>query len=411
MYPTIKIDATVQTISSLQNVQTKEVIHSDTNQRYLILNTDTNYVCNDDTKYRHYNSVVLDPATRSILCIGPPISYDWTTFKTLYPEEEVKNDHIHIEEMIEGLSVYLFYDFRIKQWEIATKNSVAGNYSYYRLPGVPTKTFRQMLFETLNLNIQTQTLNDWVGIQFLNTKHCYHFILQHPDNHMVLNQILPKLYFCGMYQLHIDGVMNDVVYYSAHWKQVFPNDFIYLPNKWSWDGNSFSYDGILSKYNASHTDESLHMGFSLLHNHTGYRTFVINQRYKDLQTLRGTHPNMLYQYICLRKVAKVREFLLHFPQYKQLFWSFYELYEKLIEQMHKSYFDYYIKKAERQIQKKLFFHIAQIHHTVYKPSLQEETKIVVRKKVVREYLDKLEPGCILHLLQHDKYTQEGVVRE
>jgi len=74
------------------------------------------------------------------------------------------------------------------------------------------------------------------------------------------------------------------------------------------------------------------------------------------------------------------------------------LFDTFVTKLHQCYVDYFILKQRDPIEKKLFYHIQQIHHTIYVPSLQEETKTIVRKPVVRKYLEDLEPGHIFHLL-------------
>jgi hypothetical protein len=58
---------------------------------------------------------------------------------------------------------------------------------------------------------------------------------------------------------------------------------------------------------------------------TGQPFAVINPNYSDLAALRGNHPNIQYQYLCLRRIGKVAAFLQYFPQYiseftKFIFW-------------------------------------------------------------------------------------------
>lgn len=401
----------VHTVASIQNINTKEVVQTDTKQRYLVLNCDVNLLCSDNHTLRKYNAVVLDPSSRAIMSIGPSFSYGVETFQTLYPEIETTDENMMVEEMVEGVAIHLFYDYRIKQWEINTRNSVSGNYSYTRMPGVIAKTFRQMIFEIWNLDMNTQTINDWSGCSYLDTKCCYHFILQHPDNHIVLNHVYPTLYYTGMYELHLEGVKNKMRYISAHWKNVFPPEIqIKIPNVIPFVPQpSFTYTENISVYNALQSNP-LKMGIGFLHKYSGDRCFILNDRYKNLQELRGTHPNMMYQYICLRRISKIREFLSHFPQYKSMFWKFHEMYEDLIQQIHQHYYKYYIRKTEKDVPKKLFYHVAQIHHTIFKPSLHTDIKAIIKKAVVRKYVEALEPGCILHLIQNEKYLQDGIVK-
>jgi hypothetical protein len=405
MYPDIRIPTDVQTIIDLKHVHTKEVTVS--KQNYIMLTCDSDFVCYDNNDIRKYNSIVLDPMTRSILSVTPPMSYELEAFKNLYPNntEDGTNDTIMVEEMIEGLSFTIFFDYRIKQWEMTTRNSVGGNYSYYRMANSKSKTFKEMLFDFLLLDTKIHTLNDWECLQSIDRKSCYHFILQHPENHIVLNNTIPKLYYTGMHECHIEGIMNKIRYVSCHWKQVFSNASIHIPTLYTFKND---FDDTIADYNPDSLDH--HMGIGFLHKYTGDRTFIVHSKYKTLQTLRGTHPNMMFQYICLRRISKVHDFLYHFPQYKPVFWTFFQLYETLVARIHSAYLAYYIQKSGKHVEKYIFYHVSQIHHTIFKPSLNDEQRVIVKKSVVRNYLDGLSPGNVLHMLQNDKYKEDNIIQ-
>ena len=400
----IDLDVENAIISYTRCMTTKDIEHEKTGKTYLMLNCDKNVSCFDDHIPRMYNAVLLDPTTRTILSIASPISYDLTGFNNLYPNNEQTND-IVIEEMVEGVSIQLFYDFRNKKWELSTRNSVYGDYSYYRLPTDVSKTYREMFFDAIE--VTDNTIESWEEIQYMDQKTCYHFILQHPQNHLVFNKISPRLYYVGCYRLHLGGKRNSVSYHSCHELSVFPSDKVNLPRTFSYD-SPFSYEEKTKELLSIH-DDVYPMGIGFLSLSTGNRYFVVHPKYKELQELRGIHPNILYQYLCLRKISKITEFVTHFPQYKQMYWKFNELYENLVKAIHQGYHDYYVGKTEKRVNKSIFFHMAQIHHNIYKPSLQDGKKIIVRRKTVRDYVNTLEPGCILHLLQNEKYKQDQII--
>ena len=411
--PPHKIQTDKAFVDACSIIQSKETLNIDTSMSYIILNSDKEYLCNDDHSKRLYNSIILEPKAHTVMGIGPPLAYELQTYKELYPESTIDVSNMVIEEMIEGVFIQMFFDYRIHKWEIATRNSVSGNYSYYHIAmdgGERAPTYREMFLDALGRKSETPQLDidSWDGIPYLDQKCCYHFILQHPNNHMVLNDISPQVYFTGFYRMHVDSIANNIQFVSSQTVSVFPETLTVKIPRVAPAHTPFTYDKNIDVYTSAHC-EYLVMGLSFLHKYTGDRCFVIHDRYKQLQQLRGTNSNLLYQYLCLRRISKIHEFLKYFPQYRKVFWKYHEMYESLIQLMHQSYFEYYIKKTRETVHKKIFYHISQIHHTIYKPSLQEKEKTIIRKAIVRKYLGELEPGNILHLLQNELYKQEGVV--
>jgi hypothetical protein len=142
---------------------------------------------------------------------------------------------------------------------------------------------------------------------------------------------------------------------------------------------------------------------------TGERTSMKNPTYEKIKLLRGNNPNLQYQYLCLRRSRKVKDFLYYFPQYKAIFYNFYDDFNQFISNVHLSYLTYYIQKQEVRISKKYFPHIYKIHHELYLPSLQTETSLIIRRRVVQEYFEAMEPREILYHLNYDKrqYSKEN----
>lgn len=405
MPPVIKLNTDVGVIDSMRNVNTTEYHDASTNSAYLILNCNEQILCYDEHIQRLYNSVILDVETRSILSVGPPIAYELDGYQQLYPEKEQNNDSLIIEEMIEGVSIQMFYEFRLKKWQISTKNAVSGNYAYYRLPKCPSKTFREMFCDVIG--VEKNDINSWQGIQHMNEKICYHFILKHPHNHIVFNDVVPKLYFMGMYKLHIGGVRNDILYVNSHQENVFPSTIVCIPETFLCS-SPFKYKDTIQSHLSIHEDKFI-MGISFLQKSNGDRSLVIHSKYEQLKLLRGTHPNVMYQYICLLRINRVKEFLKFFPQYKSMFWTFHTMFNNLLRHMHKCYYEYYVQKKIRNTTKCLFYHVAQIHHTIYKPSLLENNTVIITKQIVYQYLQSLEPGSLFHLLQNEKYIADNIV--
>jgi hypothetical protein len=64
-----------------------------------------------------------------------------------------------------------------------------------------------------------------------------------------------------------------------------------------------------------------------------------------------------------------------------------------------------VKKSGELIPKKYFSTIYTLHHSIFLPSISSTTeKVIIRKKVVREYLQDLDPVQLLYLIHGDKDT-------
>jgi hypothetical protein len=363
-------------------------------------------VAQDDTIRGVYNSVVLHPQTRRVLAIGPSKSCSVSKFHYLYGDIIHNRNTVQVQQLVEGLFVQFFWDERIQSWEISTRNSVGGYYAYYRMPHEPSITYREMLYDALGLSGDgNRSLDQWEGLQFLNKQFCYHFILQHPRNHIVFHHKRALLYMIGAFELHVNGIQNRIRFVPpSEYLSTFPetNSWIHFPTVHTIDQTMDTVEKIIKQY-TSIQSMSYNMGVLIKQVDTGDYVMAFNPAYEELLKLRGgTHPNILYNYLCLKRVKKVKEFLVHFPQYKKLFWSFHELFESFLEKLHKSYVHHFILKTETKIHKKYYYHIQQLHKTIYIPSLQN-SKVVMKKPVVRAYIDQLEPGYIFHMLQHEIY--------
>jgi hypothetical protein len=409
---TFAIDTNDMVIANLENVESKPYLVTNTDTDYIILNCDPTLVFRDDTIRGRMNAVVLCNQTRDILAIGPSKPYTMDKFKQIHgdviPRENRQS--IEITEMVEGLFFQLFWDERINKWEIGTHNAVSGNYAYYRMPHLKSPTYREMICQAMG---DIEDLNDWKGLPFMDKKCCFHFVLQHPANHFVYKIPKPVLYMIGAFELHANGVKNQIrPVPPSEYENIFPPDLVLLPIVLRMERDSdedITYEEVLEEF-VSIQQPFTRMGIVIQQLDTGDTTIAITPAYEELHKIRGTHPNILFHYLCLKRIKKTEEFVRLFPQYHEFFCNFHEIYESTISKIHQSYVDHFVLKTKQKIHKKYFFHIMQLHNTVFIPSLREGSKVIVKKQVVRKYVEGLEPGHILHLLQYEIYTSQGVIR-
>ena len=121
---------------------------------------------------------------RRVYVYSPPKSLPFSSIK--------ENDYNNytLEELVEGTMINLFWNDYLDEWDIATKNSLGGKYSFYQ---DNKKTFRTMFLETMN--------NQQIEFEHFDKKLCYSFVLQHPDNRIVIPFKTTCLVLTGLYKI------------------------------------------------------------------------------------------------------------------------------------------------------------------------------------------------------------------
>ena len=380
----------------------KTKLYKTPHAEYTILNYDDKVICNDDTKHGMYRSIILSSPENKIVCFSPPKSIELDSFISQNPEI---NDSILVNEIIEGTMINLFYDKRLESWEIASKGAVGGNYWFYRnqYPNVDESdrkqlTFREMFLEAFRAN--TDNINDLPFLEFFPKDYCYNFVLQHPENHIVLNISSPIAYLVGVYHIR---EQNKVVMITPHvfeeW-DCFLNirgmlEFPSRPDEYNYEKLRETYCSYYSPYHC--------VGLMFTNLKTGERCNMENPAYASVRELRGNNPNLQYQYLCLRRIGKVMDFLNYFPQYKTVFYKFHTQYNEFINTLHQSYISYYVRKTGVTISKKYFPLVYKLHHEIYIPSLVSNSKIIMRRNVIADFVSiNVTPSEVLFYLNYNR---------
>lgn len=383
------------------NIRIKKFTNKTTGLNYTILNYDPTNLLFDKVEGL-YRSVILSDPEGELLCFSHPRSEVFQTFQQKYPL--LQPSEFFINEIIEGTMIQLFWDSRNNSWEIATKGAVGCEYWFYRTkypesikglsdgsyPITRQKTFRDMFFDIFE---SVDSFSDFPK------DHCYQFIIQHPENHIVLNLKEPAAYLVGVYQMsgNIQSEIQVRPILPTEYEQwdLFKTKPIQFPNRFT----ETSYEELIEKYFSIHSDYKM-VGCMILHLESGERASIENPVYKEIRELRGNHPNLQYQYLCLRRINKVHDFLRYFPQYKKIFYRFYKQYCDFLSGIHQSYLTYYIQKKGIKISKKYFPLIYRLHHEVYLPSLQNGEKIIMRLSEIAKYIENVEPSELIYYLNY-----------
>jgi len=368
---------------------------------YIILNYDKHYITYDDTTTGLYRSIIFSYPDKNVVCYSLPKSIPSSIFMSKY---SCGNENIWIDEIIEGVSVNLFYDKNIKKWMMSTKSAIGGKYWFYgknqKNDNSVPMSFLDMFKDALG-GRANQELNDIVLLQSLPKQYCYNFVLMHPSNQIIIPVERSQLYLVGVYKLNYVEVE-------------------YIPQKeyQQWDIFLFHLQGIVlfpKQYSASNYIDlfrypaDLKKGCMITNMETGERTHIKMKRYDDLRTLIRIKPEIQYLFLCLYRIGKekVNEYLLLYPKMRKDFFMMRYLLERCMKEVHTAYMSKYVFKEEKETLEKYSSHIYKLHHEVYLASLnRSRVKTKIKYSTVVDYFSKMEPRELLYVLNWDSRMEK-----
>ena len=345
------------------------------NQKYRVIRYDKNYLGFDLIGTQGlFRSVIVNQDKR-VVSFAPPKSYRFSSFSTKYPDPK-NTDGIVAEEFVEGTMMNVFWDASAGLsgcWEIATRNSVGGEVSFFQSQNA--KTFRDMFMETANeINLD---------INKLNRNYCYSFVLQHPENRIVVPFKIKKLYLTNVYE--ICNTENGTVTVSCIDLKKIKDDeemkmtnvcYPEVYNEWS------SYNDLMDNYGSENTSYNI-LGV-VIHNYsTGERTKIRNPVYENVRQLRGNQPKLQFQYLALRKEGKVGEYLKFYPEHKKEFALFRDQMHRFTNTLFQNYISCYMKKEKplKEFPENFRTHMFNMHK-IYIDELRVEKKYINHSFVV-----------------------------
>jgi hypothetical protein len=375
-------------------------IYNSANMGYTIMNYTKDFLCFDDYETSKYRSVIFSNPQNKLLCYSPPKSIKYDIFMEDYPTID---NNIYVNEIIEGVMINLFYDERIQSWEVATKGSIGGNYKHKK--GDITelhnkKTFIELFMDALqcmsNIKPFSKRLNKNKVIEIFPKEYCYNFVLQHPENKILLKIETPKLYLVGVYKIAENVAIKIPQPVFENW-DIFLNihGIIHFPK----EIYENSYDKIIAKYCSMYTNY-INPGVMITNLENGERTKILNPVYVNRRKKNNQNPNMQYQYLCLNRIDKTEDFLKYYPVCKNQFKKLKTEYLDFIYNIHRSYILKYIEGSNTEISPKYLLHVDRLHNTIYLPSLCRKTQNIT-KDIVKQYVENMEPDKLLFYLNYN----------
>jgi len=374
----------VSNILKLNNVECK----TSNNTTYRVIRYDKNFLSRDLIySYGLCRSVIVNN-DKNVVGFAPPKSIPSEDFINIYSEND---NGIIAEEFVEGTMINVFWDESIGLtggWEISTRNTVGATSSFYKGPSA--KTFRDMFLEAAK---ETNLV-----LESLNKSHCYSFVLQHPENRIVVAFKKPQLYLVAVYEIiNEDNIVRINVVDRNEYKEFINslNNSVKFPEEYQLN----KYSELIEKYGSMNTSYDI-VGVILYNKLTGERAKIRNPVYEQVRNLRGNQPKLQYQYICLRKDGKVKDFLKFYPENKKEFSKFRDQIHLFTDTLFSNYVSCYIKKQKPLIEfsNQYRTHMFNIHKQ-YLDELREQ-KLFVNNTFVQKYVNNLHPSLLMYCLNY-----------
>jgi len=357
-----------------------------TNQKYKIIRYNKNMLSFDIIPTYGMCRSIIANTDGSVLCFCPPKSIPADLFIQKYGVNE--NNKVVAEEFVEGTMINVFWDSAIGlsgSWEISTRNTVGATSSFYKSSN--SKTFRTMFMDACKENN--------LSLDSLDKELCYSFVLQHPENRIVVPFKTAQLYLISMYK--IDNTDNQNIRVSSvdrsEFLKIISNSTVKFPEVYELSTCS----KLIEKYASMNTSYNI-LEVVLNNTETGERTKIRNPVYEEVRQLRGNQPKLQYQYLCLRKEAKVADFLKYYPEHKKQFTIFRDQLHLFTNTLFANYVSCYIKKEKPLLEfnEQYRTHMFNIHQT-YLHDLKEQKKHVTNTIVIK-YVNEIHPSLLMFCL-------------
>jgi len=356
--------------------------YTKSNEKYKIVRYNKDLLAEDlISNYGLLRSVIIN-SDNKVVSFAPPKSLPAERFIKSYP---TRTHHIIAQEFVEGTMINVFYD---SSWKIATRNTVDAEVSFYKkLDG---KTFKTMFEEACH---ETGLILD-----ALNPKFCYSFVLQHPDNRIVVPFSKPQLYLVEVYEIiqketdinvevipqHISSVRTD-----GQWQ----NTTVRFPEVYEFT----TYSELIDKFASANTPYDI-MGIILKNMETSERTKVRNPIYEEVRHLKGNHCKLQYQYLTLRKEGKLPEFLKYYPESKKDFSECRDKVHMFTNTLYQNYLSCYVRKEKPlgEFGQQYRTHMFNIHQQFINDL--RPNNFFVNNTIVQKYVNNLPPSLLMHSL-------------
>ena len=337
-----------------------------------------------------FRSVIVNKENH-VVCFSPPKSIVAETFITANPV--IDNQKIIVEEFVEGTMINVFFDPAIGltgTWQIATKNVVGAETVFYK----GGKTFAAMFLEA------AQYSN--LFIELLDRRFCYSFVLQHPENRIVVPFQNPALYLIQVYEMVQKDELGSIHVLSLDMSMLSQLDCwkttrVLFPKRYD---TYTDYTSVINAFASMNTPYTV-LGIVIKNMETGERCKIRNPNYEQVRLLRGNQPKLQYLYLSLRKEGKIKEYLQYYPEHKNDFSGFRDHLHLYTTTLHQNYIDCFVKKEKHLLEypEEYKKHMNALHR-IWLNELREKKEAITKQRVI-EYMNSLHPSQVMYVLNYN----------
>jgi hypothetical protein len=303
------------------------------------------------------NGIILEKDTFKIICYTFNKSSDKLEFNP-----KLNLNELYVEYALEGTLVRLYY--YNNTWNISTKKCIDAGKSKW----ISEKNFSQLFQECIqNINF----------IENLNTECCYSFILTHPENNIVVNYTVPRIFHISTRNLTTLEELNDSIGVEKILKnKIESKDIPELLNK-LFNETSLFYEGyILSDNNFN-------------------RQKIKSNLYTMVRNIWGNTNNRFLRYIEIRKdINLFNAYLYYFPSHKYSF----ESYENKISILAQNILEIYIQRHVKKTIVSVPFYFAKIIYKLHGDFFK--TKTLTDYNKVMLFLLELNPKQLYFIINN-----------
>jgi len=373
----------IKVIDDPEYAKTKNLKVSEKNGLYLI-KYKKEFITNENANTLGlFRSIITD--RNKLLSVAPPKSIPLDVFK----EYEYKN--CHLQSFEEGTMINIFFNILNDQWEIATKSNIGANCTYNT-----EKTFRTMFLEAMN-NIE--------GLEFehLDNRYSYSFILQHPENKIVIPFKTTNLILCGVYEFNDFSFKN--ILYTKEEKEEFAFDIFSVKTVQHIEKHEDNiWEDLYEKI--KYEEDYKIMGYVIVNKETGERTKIRNNNYEYVKKLKGNNLKLQYTYYNLRQHGNVKNYLHFFPEQGEKLL----LLRKNLHDFTKKLYEYYVNcfiKKEKMLKEYPFKfkpHMYNLHQLFLNE--MRDKKEYITLFAVKNYINTLPIPKLMFSMNYDESTRK-----
>jgi hypothetical protein len=362
--------------------------------KIFIVKYDKTYLnINNISSFGLFRSLIVDENGK-IICFSPPKSYN------LNLDDTINNkvfDNYELQEFLEGTMINMFWHPYLKDWEISTKSNVGAKNFF----NDNKNTFRYMFLQACN--------NANLNFDDLNKEYSYSFVLQHPDNRIVVPFKQTQLYLTNVYSFRQNTIniinLNDIdIFKKSNISSYTIYDKVFM--------NILSFDDLY-RYTLNENLDYKIVGYICYNNNTGQRIKIRNNNYEIVRRLKGNTPKLQFQYYYLRQLDKVKEYLKYYPEHASEFLKLRYSLHNWTNKLYSYYIRCFIKKEKSLKEYPYEFkpHLYALHN-LYINELMLDKKFV-SKSVVINYVNNLPPQRLMYSvnyqLQLNKIDEKRII--